>query len=30
LNGRQIEGPEVLRPGDEIELGTAVIRFEVE
>ncbi len=30
LNGRQIEGSEVLRPGDEIELGTAVIHFEVE
>ena len=30
LNGRRIEGPEVLRPGDEIELGTSVITFELE
>jgi hypothetical protein len=30
LNGRIIDGPEVIRPGDEIELGTAVIRFELE
>ena len=30
LNGRRIEGPEVVRPGDEIELGTSVIRFELE
>ena len=25
LNGRRIEGSEVLRPGDEIELGTSVL-----
>jgi FhaA, N-terminal domain/FHA domain len=30
LNGRRIDGPEVIRPGDEIELGTSVIRFELE
>jgi Protein of unknown function (DUF3662)/FHA domain len=30
LNGRRIEGPEVLKRGDEIELGTSVITFEFE
>jgi len=30
INGRRIEGPEVLKPGDEIELGTSVITFELE
>jgi hypothetical protein len=30
LNGRRIESPEVVKPGDEIELGTSVIRFELE
>ncbi len=30
LNGRRIEGPEVVKPGDEIELGTSSIRFELE
>jgi FHA domain-containing protein len=30
LNGRRIDGPEVVKPGDEIELGTSVIRFELE
>ena len=30
LNGRRIDGPEVIKPGDEIELGTSVIRFELE
>jgi hypothetical protein len=30
LNGRQIDGPEVVRPGDQIELGTSVITFELE
>jgi FhaA, N-terminal domain/FHA domain len=30
LNGRRIEGPEVVRSGDEIELGTSVVRFELE
>jgi hypothetical protein len=30
LNGRRLEGPEVLKPGDEIELGTTVLKFELE
>ena len=30
LNRRRIEGPEVLKPGDEIEVGTSVITFELE
>jgi hypothetical protein len=30
INGRQISGPEVLRPGDEIELGTSVLTFAME
>ena len=30
LNGRRIEGPEVVKPGDEIEIGTSVIKFELE
>ena len=30
LNGRTVEGPEVVRSGDEIELGATVLRFEVE
>jgi hypothetical protein len=30
INGRRIEGPEVLKPGDEIELGTSLITFELE
>jgi len=30
LNGRRIEDTEVLKPGDEIELGTSLIRFELE
>jgi hypothetical protein len=30
LNGRRIEGPEVVKPGDEIEIGTSAIRFELE
>jgi pSer/pThr/pTyr-binding forkhead associated (FHA) protein len=30
LNGRRIMGPEVLKPGDEIELGTSAITFELE
>jgi hypothetical protein len=30
LNGRRIDGPEVLKAGDEIELGTSVITFELE
>jgi hypothetical protein len=30
LNGRRLEGPEVLKPGDAIELGTSRIQFELE
>ena len=30
LNGRRVEHPEVLKPGDEIEIGTSLIRFELE
>ncbi len=30
LNGRRIDHSEVVQPGDEIEIGTSVIRFEVE
>ena len=30
LNGRRIEGPEVIKPGDEVEVGTSVIKFELE
>ncbi|MGI8505366.1 MAG: FhaA domain-containing protein [Solirubrobacteraceae bacterium] len=30
LNGRRIDGSEVLKPGDEIELGTSRIKFELE
>jgi hypothetical protein len=30
LNGRRLERPEVIRPGDEIELGTSVVVFELE
>jgi hypothetical protein len=30
LNGRRIDRPEVVRPGDEIELGTSVVVFELE
>jgi hypothetical protein len=30
LNGRRVEGSEVLKPGDEIELGTTVLTFELE
>jgi hypothetical protein len=30
LNGRRIDGPEVIRPGDEIELGTSLLKFELE
>jgi Protein of unknown function (DUF3662)/FHA domain len=30
LNGRRIDGAEVVRPGDEIELGTSVVVFELE
>jgi Protein of unknown function (DUF3662)/FHA domain len=30
VNGRRIQGPEVLRPGDEIELGASLITFTLE
>src|ERR1700733_7721292 len=30
LNGHRVEGSEVLKPGDEIEVGTTVLRFELE
>ena len=30
LNGRTVERPEVVRPGDEIELGASLITFELE
>ncbi len=29
LNGRRINGPQVIKPGDEIELGTSSITFEL-
>lgn len=30
INGRPVDRPEVLKPGDAIELGTAVVTFELE
>jgi hypothetical protein len=30
INGRAVEGSEVVRPGDEIELGATAMRFELE
>ncbi|HWF73307.1 MAG TPA: DUF3662 and FHA domain-containing protein [Solirubrobacteraceae bacterium] len=30
INGRRIDAPEVVRPGDRIELGTCVMTFELE
>jgi hypothetical protein len=30
LNGRRIEGPEVVNAGDELEIGTSVIKFELD
>ena len=30
LNGRRIDHPEVIKPGDEIEVGTSTIQFELE
>ena len=30
LNGRSIQAPEVVRPGDEIEVGASLITFELE
>jgi pSer/pThr/pTyr-binding forkhead associated (FHA) protein len=30
VNGRRIQGPQSLKPGDEIVLGTARITFELD
>jgi hypothetical protein len=30
VNGRPVQGSEVIRPGDEIELGATVLKFELE
>jgi pSer/pThr/pTyr-binding forkhead associated (FHA) protein len=30
VNGRRIQGPQSLKPGDVIELGTARVTFELE
>jgi hypothetical protein len=30
VNHRRIDGPELLKPGDEIEIGTSVMTFELE
>jgi hypothetical protein len=30
VNGRTVSGPEVVRPGDEIEVGSSLITFELE
>ena len=30
VNGRRIDAPTVVKPGDEIELGTSVMTFELE
>lgn len=30
LNGRRLDAPEVLKPGDEIEIGTSALTFELE
>jgi hypothetical protein len=30
VNGRRIDGPEVLKPGDELEFGTSQMTFEIE
>ncbi len=30
INGRQVDAPEVVRPGDEIEVGATALRFELE
>jgi Protein of unknown function (DUF3662)/Inner membrane component of T3SS, cytoplasmic domain len=30
INGRPVDGSEVVRPGDEIELGSTLLRFELE
>jgi hypothetical protein len=30
VNGRRIDAPTVVKPGDEIELGTAVMKFELQ
>jgi hypothetical protein len=30
INGRRLDHPEVIKPGDEIEIGTSAIKFELE
>jgi hypothetical protein len=30
VNGRRIDRPEVIKPGDELEIGTSIITFELE
>jgi pSer/pThr/pTyr-binding forkhead associated (FHA) protein len=30
VNGRPVEGPTVVKPGDEIELGTAAMTFDLQ
>ena len=30
VNGRRIDAPTVIKPGDEIEMGTAVMKFEIQ
>lgn len=30
INGHPVQGPEVVRPGDEIELGSTRLRFELD
>jgi hypothetical protein len=30
INGRNVEGPEVVRSGDDVELGSTTLRFELE
>ena len=30
VNGRRVDAPTVVKPGDEIELGTAAMRFELQ
>jgi pSer/pThr/pTyr-binding forkhead associated (FHA) protein len=29
VNGRTVSGPTVVKPGDEIELGTALVKFDL-
>jgi pSer/pThr/pTyr-binding forkhead associated (FHA) protein len=30
VNGRRIQGPQSLRPGDDVQLGTAHVGFEAD